>query len=91
MPSDSTEPPKRNKYDQWVFETLGVDPGTYPPLNPPPPPASAAAPVPAAAPAAPDADLPARKALAGKLVAGGNKAAPEDVAVVAGHLADTMP
>ena len=31
MPSDPSGPPKRNIYDQWVLDTFGVDPSTYPP------------------------------------------------------------
>ena len=33
MPSDPSGPPKRNIYDQWVLDTFGVDPSTYPPLR----------------------------------------------------------
>ena len=34
VPSDPTGTPVRNIYDQWVFDTFGVDPSTYPPLKP---------------------------------------------------------
>ena len=87
MPSDLSEPPKRNIYDQWVLDAFGVDPSTYPPS----PAANAAIQAPAPSQTVPDADLPARRALAGKMAASGNKATPADLALVADHAAAALP